>query len=407
LASAAIAFGRLTGLLAGGAVLLQFSLIGRAPWIERTFGLDKLVRLHHINGQLAGIFLLLHPVLLTLGYASLAGVSLLSQLADFLFNYQYVLWAGIGWLLFLIVIPSSIAIVRRRLRYESWYFVHLLVYLAVFLSLWHPLFVGTDLIASRVFYLYWIALYTAVFASHVVFRWVHPLVRNYRHRFVVTDVKRENRSAVSVYITGRQLDRFPIEPGQFMIFRFLTAGRWWQAHPFSLSMLPDGKRLRITVRELGDFTNRVSDIPVGTKVFIDGPYGVFTEWVSISPKVLFIAGGIGITPIRSLMEHFLKKGKEAVLLYANKTKADSVFDQELAMLTQAYSGRVVDVLSDDPAFPGEKGFIDTEKLKRLVPDVTSRDVYLCGPPPMMKALKESLRALGVPSSQIHWERFAL
>ncbi len=406
-ASLAIALGRLMGLLAVGGVLLQFVLIGRAPVVERLFGLDKLVRVHRINGQLTGVWLLLHPLLLSIGYSRLAGVNLWQQLLTFLFTYQFVLWAAVGWLLFLIVIPTSIAIVRRRLRYETWYFVHLLVYLAVFASLWHPLWVGTDIIASRFFYAYWLTLYTVVFGAHAIFRWVRPLVRNARHRFRVVRIVRESPAAVSVYITGEQLNRFPIQPGQFMIFRFLTRGRWWQAHPFSLSKPSDGQELRITVKELGDFTKTVSQIVPGTRVFIDGPYGMFTESVNFAPKVLFIAGGIGITPIRSLLEQLAQKGRDALLLYATKTKDDAVFAQELALIAAQYHAKVVHIMSDEHTETGEKGFVDAEKVQRLVPDFLTRDVYVCGPPAMMTAVIQMLRELGVPRRQIHFERFAL
>lgn len=94
--------------------------------------------------------------------------------------------------------------------------------------------------------------------------------------------------------------------------------------------MPTGEELRITVKEVGDFTRRVGLLPLGTRIIIDGPYGVFTEWFSVSSKVLFIAGGIGITPIRSLMEQMLRNKKDAILLYANKTRRDIVFKDELS-----------------------------------------------------------------------------
>ena len=158
------------------------------------------------------------------------------------------------------------------------------------------------LLAHNVFYTYWACLYTAVFASHLLFRFARPVWLFKRHGFAIEKIVRENYSTVSVYITGSQLDKFRINPGQFMIFRFLVKGMWWQAHPFSLSFVPNGSQLRITVKELGDFTRKVAGLAVGTKIIIDGPYGVFTDMFSLMPKTLFIAGGIGITPVRSLME---------------------------------------------------------------------------------------------------------
>ncbi|MEK7556840.1 MAG: oxidoreductase, partial [Patescibacteria group bacterium] len=293
------------------------------------------------------------------------------------------------------------------LPYEAWYFLHLLVYVAVFLSLWHQFVVGTDLLASRVFYTYWVGIYTVVLGSHLIFRFGRPVYLFFRHQFRVSRIFRENYNTVSIYFTGKSTDQFNIYPGQFMILRFFTKGLWWQAHPFSLSRVPDGKEIRITAKAVGDFTQKLGSVPVGTKVLIDGPYGIFTEWTNESPKVLFIAGGIGITPIRSLMERLVSRGREAVLLYANKTEKDIVFKKELEEVVKRYGGDIVHVLSDEPAYAGEKGFIDTNKIKRLVPDVAKRDVYLCGPPPMMKAVIAALQNLGVSAERIHWERFAL
>ena len=402
-----IAFGRLSGLLAVYTVLLQFVFMGRTPWVERTFGLDKLARIHHTNGKLTLFFILLHPLLLTAGYSLAAGINPWVQFKSFLFDYEHVFFAGIGALLFVVVVICSLVIVRSRLRYESWYFVHLLVYVAVFASFWHQLEVGTDLLSSQVFYWYWIALYSVVLVNHVLFRFLRPVYLYYRHDFVVSRIERETHNAVSIYIKGKNLESFPIYPGQFMIFRFFTKGLWWQAHPFSLSYIPRNNELRITVKELGDFTKQLHAVQVGTNVLIDGPYGIFTEWVRLNPKVLFIAGGIGITPIRSLMEQMVTQDTDAVLLYANRTQNDIVFKDELDQIAKRPNAEIVLVLSDDPEYAGETGKLERDRIQRLVPDISTRDVYLCGPVPMMDALIEVLRQLGVPKSHIHYEKFSL
>ena len=404
--SVLIALGRLTGLVAAYMILLQFFLMGRMPWLERLYGLDKLSRLHQKNGKFGFFFLALHPILLTLGYSSLSGLNPWQQFLNFLTDYTHVLWAFAGAILFFTVITTSIYIARSRVRYEAWYFVHLMAYLAVFASFWHQISVGPDIIGNKFFYFYWIALYSAVFGSHIVFRFARPVYLFFRHDFKVDRVVRESPSAVSLYISGKNMQSFPVRPGQFMIFRFLAKKLWWQAHPFSLSMLPDGKRIRITVKELGDFTKQIKNIAPGAKVLIDGPYGVFTDLFGISPKVLFVAGGIGITPIRSLMEEMVKEGKDVALIYGNRTQGEIVFRNELSYISKQYAARVTHILSDDAAYQGETGHIDQEKIKRLVPDFLSRDIYLCGPPPMMESLIASFRNLGIPSPSIHYEKFS-
>ncbi len=408
LPSVLIAFGRLFGLLAAFTVLLQFFFMGRNPFLEKVFGLDRLSRIHHTNGLLSIVFIILHPLLLIVASQSFTGLGFFSQVSGFISSSWRMAFAFVGVFLFLFVVGSSIYIVRKKLRYESWYFVHLCVYLAVFFSFFHQIEFGHDLIAKEVFYWYWILLYSFVFGSHVVFRFGKPIYLFFLHKFYVSRIVRENDTAVSLYIGGRDLSRFRILPGQFMILRFLCRGRWLQAHPFSLSILPDGKELRITVKQLGDFTSEVHDIPLGTKVIIDGPYGVFTDFFGVSSKVLFIAGGIGITPIRSLMEELLRKGKEVVLLYASKKEGDFVFKGEFDQLAEKYPlARITYIATEDQSFQGETGRISEEKVQKYVPDLLSRDVYVCGPVPMMQSMILLLKGLGVPQSRIHYEKFSL
>ena len=201
--------------------------------------------------------------------------------------------------------------------------------------------------------------------------------------------------------------KFRVKAGQFMIFRFLAKGYWWEAHPFSMSKLPDGKGVRITVKAVGDFTSKLQDIKAGTKVIVDGPYGIFTDIFGISSKVLLIAGGIGITPIRSLMEEMLRKGKDVTLFYANRSKNDIVFQNELEELRKLFPARIIHVLSAEAEWNGEKGYIDEEKIRRFLPDISEREVYICGPVPMMESLVKILKnSFKLPISRIHFEKFS-
>jgi predicted ferric reductase len=405
LPGALVALGRLSGLFAALFVLMQFFLMGRNPLIERVFGLDKLSLVHHRSGQLSFFFLILHPFSLVLGYKSYTGLSFFDQYTFLIKNSDDVLLAAISLLMLIVVIGSSIAISRMRLKYEYWYFTHLLVYLAVFLSFFHQIELGTTLNTSTVFYSYWILLYAGVFLSHILFRFGRPVWNYRKHKFYVSLIKQETHDTVSLYIKGNNLEQFKVEPGQFMIFRFLN-NTWWQAHPFSLSKIPDDS-LRITVKNVGDFTSKISQIKVGTKVLIDGPYGIFTDFFSASKSVLFIAGGIGITPIRSLMEQMLRKGKNAALLYANKTSRDIVFANELDSLFKQYRLSINHIFSNEDNPIGESGYVDAEKIKRLVPDYLDREVFLCGPPKMMEVVLKELRSIGINRDKIHFEKFSL
>jgi ferredoxin-NADP reductase len=217
------------------------------------------------------------------------------------------------------------------------------------------------------------------------------------------DVVAEGPDVVSLRIGGRGLERLRAEPGQFFLWRFLARGRWWKAHPFSLSAAPDGQSLRITVKALGDDSAGLSGIPVGTRVVAEGPFGVFTEAARRRAKVLLVAGGIGITPVRALMEQI--RG-DAVVLYRVVTDDDVVFRSELDDLADA-RGLALHYVVGDHATDEGRNHLSPDHLHELVPDIEERDVFVCGPPGLTDAVTRSVRAAGVPRRHIHAERFAL
>lgn len=399
--------GRLFGLLLAFGALLQILLIGRLKWIEAFFGHDRLARLHHVTGFSLLVFLVLHPLFIIQGYRAVNGLGFIPQYFDILLNYEDALKAGVAFWILAGIIALSVPAVRKRLNYEVWYGVHLLVYVAVLFAFGHQLELGQDFAASDIFRAYWWLLYLFVFGNWAYFRAGLPAYRFLRHRFRVAEVRRETKDAVSIYIEGERLTELPREAGQFVIVRFLDRKRWWQAHPFSLSaMLPDG-RLRITPKAVGDFTAAVPDVAPGTPVVIDGPHGIFTPSRTPNRKILLIAGGVGITPIRALAEAMLAEGRDLVLLYGSQTADNIIFRKELDELAARGTLRIVHVISDDPSWTGETGRVNAEKLMRLVPDLRERDAYVCGPKPMILGVTAALQGLGLPRTRVYSERFAL
>jgi ferredoxin-NADP reductase len=185
----------------------------------------------------------------------------------------------------------------------------------------------------------------------------------------------------------------------------LDGKRWWQAHRFSLSAVPDGRRLRITIKNIGDFTAGVHSLRPGTPVLVDGPFGKFTEGPA-NPKVLLIAGGLGITPIRPLAEEMAADGFDVRVLYRAHGEGDLVFRKELGALP-AHHGIHVDYLLTQSGGrqSNRESWFAPSSMRRLVPDIADCDVYLCGPSGMMKALQSSLEAVGVPAERIRMEVF--
>jgi len=404
-----LAWARLTGLLAALALLFQLVLAGRVRRVEQAFGLDRLTRVHHVTGFALIALLLLHPVLATQGHALQSDAGFWPQSVDFIQSWKGLLAAYLGLTLMLAASAASVLVLTRRIAYHRWYAIHLVLYVAVALTVLHQVTVGSDFTDHAAFRLYWYALYAGVALALLAYRIAQPLRAFARHRFVVERVVPETAEVTSVYIGGKDLGAFQAEAGQFLIVRFLAAGFRWEAHPFSLSRPPDGLSLRLSIKQVGDYTRRIPALKTGTRVLIEGPYGVLTAKACAADRALLIAGGIGITPLRSLTEALVNKGREVTLLYANRTRGTMVFKKELEDLAKQSEARLtfVPIVSDEPAWPGEKGRIDRERLSRLVPDLKARDVFLCGPPPMMKGLRVALADLGVKSAQIHDERFAL
>jgi len=399
--------GRVTGLLGTYLVLWQLLFMARLPWLERAFGLERMAVLHKWNGYLVIALLIGHAVFQTLGYQLGDGKDVASQLGDFITSYDGLLAAIVSLGLFILVVVASITIAARHLAYETWYFIHLYAYLAVVLAFSHQLATGVDFAGNPAFVWYWCFLYGVVGASILLFRVIGPLATYRRHRFRVQAVEREARGVFSVYISGRDLDQFEAEAGQFAIWRFLDRSRWWQAHPFSISAIPDGRRLRITVKNIGDFTSGVHSLKPGTPILVDGPFGKFTERPA-NRKVLLIAGGIGITPIRPLAEEMAADGFDVRVLYRAHSEGHLVFKKEMDALTANLGVRVDYLVTQAGSNRSSRAaWFSPVNLTRLVPDIAGRVVYVCGPTGMMAAVRASLDALGVPSDQVRTEAFRL
>lgn len=409
LGDAIIAAGRLAGLLATFCALTQFVLMGRAGWLEPIFGMDRIALFHRYNGFATLLFIFAHTGLIGAGYSVLNDINITEQFVK-LVTADVVMWMALtAEMLFVAVVGVSMYIVRKHLKFETWYAVHIMVYAAIALVPWHQLTFGSDLVSDPLFRYYWIGLYAFAALNLLIWRFGRIGWRYAVHKFRVEKIVPETATATSVYITGKHLDKFKMRGGQFVLVRFLSPELFLQEHPFSLSMVPTGEHLRLTIRQLGDFTNAVPHIKPGTPVLISGPHGAFTHEKQLTNKVLYIAGGVGITPIRSLIAERAgwTNTEDAVFLYGNRTLDDTIFPKELADLAKKLHMPMHNVLSEEKNYAGEKGYIDKEKIARLVPDVATRDVYLCGPPPMMDGIRAALAELGVPKAQVHYERFSL
>jgi predicted ferric reductase len=404
--------GRLTGLVASALLLLQVALMARVPWVEQAWGQDELARTHRLVGFSSFTLLLAHIVLITLGYAAGSALGLWGTARDLVVNYPGMLLAVGGTVALVMVVVTSVKRARRRLRYESWHLIHLYGYLGAGLALPHQLWTGADFLSSTAATVFWWSLWGVTAAAVVVFRLGLPLWRSLRAPLRVLDVRSEGPGATTVTVGGGGLRHLPVRAGQFLQWRFLDGPGWSRANPYSLSAAPDGRTLRITAAHVGDGSSRLATLRPGTRVLVEGPYGRLHGGVRTRRKVLLMGSGIGITPMRALLEELPQQPGDVTVIHRVRSGDEAVLADELHSLADRRGARYVQVegrrVEDRRSWlPRQAAHLtDAQALLELVPDVADHDVYLCGADAWMDAARAAALEAGVPSDAVHLERFA-
>jgi predicted ferric reductase len=391
--------GELAGLTGAYLMLIMVVLIARLPWLERSAGQDRLIHWHRRIAPWAFGLITAHVVLVTLGYAQAANTGVLRQLWVFITTYPDVLAAMVGFGLLVMAGVTSIRIARRRLRYETWWVVHLYTYLGLALAFAHQIVTGAAFVGHPLTRAIWIEIWAVTAGIVLVFRVVQPIVRSLRHQLRVVSVAEEGPGVFSVVCRGRRLDRLAVSGGQFFLWRFLTRDLWWQAHPYSLSALPRPPYIRVTIKALGDQSHAILQLPPGTRVAIEGPYGAFTRHARTSDRVALIGAGVGITPLRALLEDLPGRIHVVVIVRASAVE-DLVLREEVAALVARRGGQLHEIIG-----PRNQVRFDARLLRRLVPDVATRDIYICGPDGFRDNVVDAALRLGVTEEQIHQEAF--
>src|SRR3954452_5987873 len=397
--------GRVTGLLAGYGVVVLVALMARIPPLERGIGADKLARWHAMGRRYTVSLVVAHGVLITWGYADQAHTGVVSQAGTLLMSYPDVLMATVGGLLLVGVGVVSARAARRRMRYETWYFLHFYTYLAVALAFSHQFATGAEFMTNAAARVVWGGMYAAVAGAILWYRFVMPARQAVRQQLRVESVRREAPDTVSVVVSGPRVHELAAQPGQFLRWRFLTRELWWASNPYSLSAAPLPDRLRITVKTLGDHSAKIGRLRPGTRVIAEGPYGAMTAARRKRRKVLMIAGGVGVTPLRALFQSLPAEPGELTLLYRSGHDLDVVLRDELAAIATSRGARLHIIaghrreLGHDP--------LSTAALTRNIPDLRDHDVFVCGPAGMADGVVRALRTAKVPRRQIHSESFEL
>jgi len=395
--------GRITGLLAGYGIVVLIALMARMPPLERGLGADRLARWHAMGGRYVVSLVVAHGLLIVWGYSITAHTDVVSQTKTLLVSYPDVLMATVAGLLLVGVGVVSARAARRRMRYETWYYLHFYTYLATALAFSHQFATGAEFMRNQTARVAWSALYLGVALAIVWYRFAVPVRQAVRHRLVVQSVHREGRGVYSLVITGRHLHELQAESGQFFRWRFLTRDLWWAANPYSLSAAPRPGQLRITVKNLGGHSAALGRLRPGTRVLAEGPYGALTAARRTRRKVLLIAGGIGVTPLRALFESLPARPGELTMIYRASREQDVVFHDELTAVAHHRGARLHFVTGRRKNFRHDQ--LSSTALTANVPDVRERDVYVCGPDGMTDSVVRALRQARVPRRQIHVESF--
>ena len=380
--------------------IIGLLLIARIPWVENALGHDRLVVWHRKAMPYALYMITLHVLLVALGYAGSEGKVVVHELWVMVTTYPWMLPAFVGFILLILAGITSYKQVRSQIKYETWWVIHLYTYLGVALSFMHQILTGGMFIGHPLNRAYWIGLYVAVLLAIVTWRIALPTYRSLRHNLVISRIENEGPGVVSIYVSGKEISKLRAQGGQFFNWRFLTKDRWHESHPFSLSAAPTDNELRFTVKALGDSSQNIDKIPIGTQVIIEGPYGIFTrDMASQFKHVTLIGGGVGITPLRAIIEE-IPDSTTIDVIYRARDESDLVLKDELDKLASTRGIRVNYLVGPRTLFP-----INQFTIKKYAPRFADSDVYVCGPQTLIDAVVDACKEAGIPKNRIHHEAF--
>ena len=416
-ASPADAIPMVLGALAYTWLMAQLVLSARIPFIERHFGLDRLLRLHALTPLLAILLALIHKFMME----ALFQESLKTQLGSagllLLIAVSLLAMLFLGGMAERFIPP--LAKLRKTLSDKKGFdygfqrIIHMFSPVGALIIFIHVM------LSSSVTYSVPVRLVYLLYFVSAAGSWLwHKLIRpahRRRHAYTVREVRMENGDIRTLRLTPPEGSRFRHREGQFGFIRFLTGNVSREPHPFSFSdMQDDHGTLTMTIKALGDYTRTIHNANPGDKVAVDGPYGRFTPSLHGQGKLVLLAGGIGITPMMSILSHLRNTDPTRhVLLVWGINRAEDMFRLDFFSDLQAHMSNLlfVPVIFRDSAYGGEKGVLDRERLERLTRahgfDDGDTGYWLCGPAPMMHMARQALKGMGIPSERIYDEMFSL
>ncbi|SDB90629.1 Predicted ferric reductase [Raineyella antarctica] len=386
-------------------VLILLLLIARLPVLERAIGQDHLVTWHKRIAPWSMSLVFAHIILVVTSYGMDAKVNWFAEMWSLVTKTPWILPALAGTAAIIAAGYTSWKRVRRTIKHETWWTIHLYTYLGIALAFAHQITSGGPFLSgwSRAM---WIGLYVAVFGAIIAYRVVLPIVRSLRHDLKVAMVVQEAPGVTSVWVRGRRLAGLGASHGQFFNWRFLHPGLGYEAHPYSISAIR-GDMMRITVKALGDASATMAQLPAGTRVLVEGPYGAVTPG-RVAPdgedrtrRTVLIAGGVGIGPVVALAERLAGEARLDVIYRAGSMESMAHRDELWAL--QSHPGVKVHLMPGHRhAYP-----LSPEHLRATVGRLDDAQVYVCGPATLNEQVVASARQIGARPANIHHEVFDL
>ncbi len=411
---------------------VQFVLSGRLAAITGRVGIDAIMHVHQMAAKVITVALLVHPALYVVPMVAEDPIAAVDRLVRMFTNGAFA--SGVlAWVLLLCLTVTAMLRDWLPVPYEAWRISHGFAACALAAAgLHHAVNVGIysdDITLAQL----WIVLVALTFAIVGYLYLVKPWQLAQRP-YYVSHVLRLGEGLWGVTLWPAKLQpvglfsrglkpkvtqAMPFEAGQFAWVTIGTSPFALADHPLSIASAPgDRPRFKFVIKEVGDFSKSLGRIPVGTRAYLDGPYGRFTVSAAESalPKgqraagLAFVAGGVGVAPILSLLRDRQAAGEKRPmrLLYGNRAASQIVYRDELAAMEAAMDFRVHHVVSEPPyEWSGGVGVIDGAAIDGWLdwPDPASWVYFVCGPKPMMDTVERSLIARGVPAARIITERF--